>query len=51
MAFHPDSIPDLKGRVYIVTGGTSGMYVLHSSRHERTFADRYHLVDITQYYI
>lgn len=27
MAFHPDSLPDLTGKVYIVTGGNSGMYV------------------------
>jgi hypothetical protein len=25
MAFHPDSLPDLTGKVYIVTGGNSGM--------------------------
>ncbi|KAF4974809.1 hypothetical protein FZEAL_8333 [Fusarium zealandicum] len=25
MTFHPDSLPDLTGRVYIVTGGTSGI--------------------------
>lgn len=28
MTFHPDTLPDLTGKVYIVTGGTSGMYVL-----------------------
>jgi retinol dehydrogenase-12 len=27
MTFHPDSLPDLSGKVYIVTGATSGMYV------------------------
>ena len=27
MTFHPDSLPDLTGKVYIVTGGTSGMQV------------------------
>lgn len=27
MTFHPDNLPDLTGRVYIVTGGNSGMYV------------------------
>lgn len=26
MTFHPDSLPDLTGKVYIVTGGNSGMY-------------------------
>ncbi|TPX18829.1 uncharacterized protein E0L32_011508 [Thyridium curvatum] len=25
MTFHPDSLPDLTGKVYIVTGGTSGI--------------------------
>ncbi|PGH20340.1 hypothetical protein AJ80_03608 [Polytolypa hystricis UAMH7299] len=25
MTFHPDSVPDLTGKVYIVTGGTSGI--------------------------
>ncbi|KFA47937.1 hypothetical protein S40293_09130 [Stachybotrys chartarum IBT 40293] len=25
MTFHPDDLPDLSGRVYIVTGGTSGI--------------------------
>lgn len=25
MTFHPDSLPGLTGRVYIVTGGNSGM--------------------------
>jgi hypothetical protein len=28
MTFHPDSLPDLTGKVYIVTGGNSGMYVV-----------------------
>lgn len=27
MTFHPDSLPDLTGKVYIVTGGNSGMSV------------------------
>jgi NAD(P)-dependent dehydrogenase (short-subunit alcohol dehydrogenase family) len=27
MTFHPDSLPDLTGKVYIVTGGNSGMLV------------------------
>jgi hypothetical protein len=27
MAFHPDSLPDLTGKVYIVTGGNAGMLV------------------------
>jgi hypothetical protein len=27
MGFHPDSLPDLTGKVYIVTGGNSGMFV------------------------
>lgn len=27
MGFNPDSLPDLTGKVYIVTGGNSGMYV------------------------
>ncbi len=27
MTFHPDSLADLSGRVYIVTGGNSRMYV------------------------
>jgi hypothetical protein len=26
MTFHPDSLPDLSGKIYIVTGGTSGVY-------------------------
>ena len=26
MKFHPDSLPNLTGKVYVVTGGTSGMY-------------------------
>ncbi|QKX58003.1 uncharacterized protein TRUGW13939_05123 [Talaromyces rugulosus] len=36
MTFHPDSIPDLTGRVYIVTGGTSGIgyyTVAHLAKH------------------
>ncbi|KAF5621928.1 reductase [Fusarium sp. NRRL 52700] len=36
MTFHPDSLPDLTGRVYIVTGGNSGMglyTVSHLARH------------------
>jgi hypothetical protein len=27
MTFHPDFLPDLSGKVYIVTGGTAGMFV------------------------
>jgi NAD(P)-dependent dehydrogenase (short-subunit alcohol dehydrogenase family) len=27
MPFHPDALPDLTGKIYIVTGGTSGMCV------------------------
>lgn len=27
MTFHPDNLPNLKGKVYIVTGGNSGMQV------------------------
>ncbi|KAI0180779.1 NAD(P)-binding protein [Hypoxylon sp. FL1284] len=36
MAFHPDSLPDLTGRVYIVTGGNSGIgyyTVVHLAKH------------------
>ncbi|RBR15322.1 hypothetical protein FVER53590_01811 [Fusarium verticillioides] len=36
MAFHPNNLPDLTGRVYIVTGGNSGMglyTVAHLARH------------------
>jgi 5,10-methenyltetrahydromethanopterin hydrogenase len=25
MTFHPNTLPDLKGKVFIVTGGNSGM--------------------------
>lgn len=28
-AFSVDALPDLSGRVYVVTGGNAGMYVLH----------------------
>ncbi|KNA98660.1 hypothetical protein FOXG_18444 [Fusarium oxysporum f. sp. lycopersici 4287] len=31
MTFHPDSLPDLTGRVYVVTGGNSGMQVYSQS--------------------
>jgi hypothetical protein len=27
MTFTPQSLPDLSGQVYIVTGGNAGMYV------------------------
>ncbi|WYZ36516.1 hypothetical protein EsH8_II_000022 [Colletotrichum jinshuiense] len=27
MTFHPSTLPDLRGKVFIVTGGNSGMYV------------------------
>jgi hypothetical protein len=27
MAFHPDSLPNLTGKVFIVTGGNAGMSV------------------------
>lgn len=27
MTFHPDQLPDLAGKVYIVTGGNAGMSV------------------------
>ncbi|GAW27409.1 putative short chain dehydrogenase protein [Rosellinia necatrix] len=36
MTFHPDSLPDLKGTVFIVTGGNSGIgyhTVAHLARH------------------
>lgn len=29
--FTPDSLPDLSGRVYVVTGGNTGLYVYHST--------------------
>jgi hypothetical protein len=48
MTFHPDSIPDLTGCVYIVTGGTSGMYALRSSDMNVRLANRHYPVDITQ---
>lgn len=48
MTFHPDQLPDLSGKVYIVTGGNAGMYAswcfslklhyLHSSRGYYTVA-------------
>lgn len=28
--FNPDALPDLKDKVFIVTGGNSGMYVLQT---------------------
>ncbi|KAK1522984.1 hypothetical protein CPAR01_14527 [Colletotrichum paranaense] len=31
MSFHPDSLPDLDGKVFIVTGGNSGMQVFPST--------------------
>ncbi|TVY31063.1 putative oxidoreductase [Lachnellula hyalina] len=36
MTFHPDTLPDLKGKVFIVTGGTSGIgyyTVAHLAEH------------------
>lgn len=27
--FNPDALPELKDKVFIVTGGNSGMYVSH----------------------
>jgi hypothetical protein len=31
MTFHPDSLPDLSGKVYVVTGGNAGMSGFQSS--------------------
>jgi hypothetical protein len=28
MTFTPESLPDLDGKVYLVTGGNTGMYVV-----------------------
>ncbi|TVY49680.1 putative oxidoreductase [Lachnellula occidentalis] len=33
MTFHPDSLPDLSGKVWIVTGGNSGVFVSQFSLH------------------
>jgi hypothetical protein len=40
-AFSVDSLPDLTGKLYVVTGGNAGMFVLHCCypRHGEEFAN------------
>jgi NAD(P)-dependent dehydrogenase (short-subunit alcohol dehydrogenase family) len=53
MAFHPDSLPDLVEKVYIVTGGTSGVFASHLSsiitRHLQIYRGYYTAARLAQH--
>ncbi|UQC87207.1 uncharacterized protein CLUP02_12709 [Colletotrichum lupini] len=45
MSFHPDSLPDLDGKVFIVTGGNSGMFKSLMFPHHRGYYTVSHLAE------